>query len=98
MAIKDDSYLVVSGSLEPLRQKLQIGEQVEGRIIKVLSNSRYVLRVWGYNFCMESKYPFQESQKVVLTVKALFPLIEFAYYPPLKTHFDPLNYQCNLIA
>jgi hypothetical protein len=98
MALRDDTYWVVSGSLEPLRQRLQIGEQVEGRIIKVLSNGRYILRVGGYNFCMESNYLFQELQSVVLMVKRLYPLIEFFYYPPRKTSFDPLNYHCNLIA
>lgn len=98
MSSSEKELFVVSGSLEPLRERLRLGEQVQGRIIKSLGNGLYILRIRGYNFCMESEYPFQEAQDVYLTVRRLYPLIEFSFFPHPKTYYDPQTYRCNLIA
>ncbi len=98
MPKSEADFFVVSGTLEPLREKLTIGERVKGRIIKKLCGDRYILRIWGYNFCMESQYHFREQQEIILMVNNLWPIIEFIFVPQYKQYIDPTNLRCNLIA
>lgn len=94
----EEELFFIAGSLEPLRQRLSPGQQVQGRVIKCLSGQRFVLRVWGYNFCMESSYPFRCGDEIKLTVKELYPKIEFAFEPLREFYVDPVNLRCNLVV
>lgn len=81
----------IQGNLSELTNRLAPGMRVSARIVEVLGDSVFVLRVWGYNMISESKYPFRRFDEVELEVKAVEPNLLFELYP-LRNNSDGALY------
>ena len=71
--LTDISDYVIQDSLDQLLRRLHPGKVVDGRIVDVLDQNRYLLRIWGYNILTESEQKFERREEVKLTVKQVHP-------------------------
>jgi len=63
--------------LESLIDRLLPGMDIKARIIEVVGNNMFILRVWGYNILTESNYPFEKFNEVILHVHSIAPKLVF---------------------
>ncbi|MEA3286019.1 MAG: hypothetical protein U9Q77_01400 [Candidatus Marinimicrobia bacterium] len=61
--------------------RLQPGMELDGRIVEVLGNHIYILRIWGNNILTESNHTFNKLDEVVLSVRAVKPKLVFNLRP-----------------
>ncbi len=68
--------LIVEDNLNPFLKRLQKGSIVKGRIVLVLSEQHYLLRIWGRNLVMKSPIPFKRSQEVWFRIQENTPKLK----------------------
>ena len=64
---------IIDGDLSHLRRKLKPGSTVSSRVVIKLNETKYILRIFGYNLVMESKMNFDRFDEVSLVVKQVSP-------------------------
>ncbi len=64
---------IIDGDLSGLRRKLKKGNMILSRVVLKLSDTKYILRIFGYNLVMESKKNFDRFDEVNLKVKQVSP-------------------------
>ena len=67
--------------LERFIDRLEPGMDLEGRIVDLLGQGIFILRIWGNNILTESSYPFQRFDEAILHVKAVKPRLVFSIRP-----------------
>ncbi len=67
--------------LEKFVDRLKPGMELEGRIVHVLTNDVFILRVLGNNILAESNYPFKKFDEAILHVRAVSPKLVFHMRP-----------------
>ncbi len=72
--------LVIDGDLSPLIRKLQKGSLVNGRIVQVLNENHYLLRIFGYNLIMKSNVRFKRFEEVIFKVVRTEPKIQLRLF------------------
>lgn len=63
----------VKYGLDSLLKRLKPGTEVTGRIVDVISENRYLLRIWGYNILTDSQRSFNKFEEVDLKVLQVEP-------------------------
>lgn len=61
--------------LHELRSRLEKGETINCRIVEILNNNKYLLRIHGYNLVTESKKKFKQGEEIKAKIKKLKPQI-----------------------
>lgn len=69
----DEDVFYINYGLEDLLSRLSTGMTLHGRIVEVLGNNRYILRIWGYNLLTESPKSFRKNDVVEFDVRQLQP-------------------------
>ena len=64
--------------LESLIDRLEPGMDIEGRIVDVLDQNMFILRIWGHNILTESNHSFQKFSEVILHVRSVEPKLIFS--------------------
>ena len=70
---KNKEIFRVGKDLGELLDKLEQGMELTGRILEVLKEDRYILRIWGYNILTGSEKKFYKDEEVDLVVKQISP-------------------------
>ncbi|MCD6204668.1 MAG: hypothetical protein J7L22_03290 [Candidatus Marinimicrobia bacterium] len=70
---KDEQVFYINYGLEDFLSRLTRGMTLTGRVVEVLGNNRYILRIWGYNLLTESTKKFKRSDEVQFDVRQLKP-------------------------
>lgn len=73
--------VAVTGDLRDLTRRLRPGMIVEGRIVDVLTEQLYILRIWGYNMVMDSQHLFDRGNEINLAIKAVEPKLVLECLP-----------------
>lgn len=55
--------------------------EIEGRVVEVLNDNIFILRVWGNNILAESNHAFQKFEEVILSVRSVKPKLVFHMRP-----------------
>lgn len=66
---------VIEGDAGRLFNRLQKGQIVSARIVMVITDDRYLLRIQGHNLVMRSKRKFKRQEEVDVVVKATKPYL-----------------------
>tara|TARA_B100001029_G_C15062715_1_gene460038 strand:- start:2112 stop:2387 length:276 start_codon:yes stop_codon:yes gene_type:complete len=56
-------------NLQDLLKRLNPGSIVKGRILDIIDNSKYILRIYGYNIVTESKKPLKKGDELKFEIK-----------------------------
>ncbi len=60
----------------PLKKRLNKGDRIKSRIVLILDDERYLLRLFGYNFVMQSQLKFERGEEVMLCVDETDPRLK----------------------
>lgn len=76
--------IVIEGDLKALKNRLQKGRIVKGRIVLIISDKHYLLRLLGRNLIMSSPLRFKRFQEVYFKVIAIHPRIQLQVFNPQR--------------
>lgn len=69
----DSLYVVPDPGVTRLLNRLKTGQRIKSRIVLVMENNRYLLRISGYNLVMESNLRFKRKEEIVIEVQQTRP-------------------------
>ncbi len=75
----DNLMFVQDESLNRMLRKLRKGMRLKTRIILVLGNNRYLLRIYGYNLIMESKLKFNRFDEIHIEIQQVRPKLKLRF-------------------
>ncbi len=78
------NLVFIDGDLRLLRKRLRKGQIVKGRIVLILAENHYLLRLMGHNLVMRSTFKFKRLQEVFFKVVRISPKIELRVFDPLR--------------
>ena len=67
MELQEDT----SKNLQDLLKRLDLGSIVNGRILEKINDSKYILRIYGYNIITESKKPLKKGDELQFEIKSI---------------------------
>ncbi len=82
------NVLIVEGDLTPLLKRLKKGSIVKGRIVQVLAENYYLLRIFGHNLVMKSSLKFNRLQEVSFKVQEAKNKIKLRVFDPQREFFN----------
>ncbi len=74
-ANSNQTALIEGGSADQLLRRLKEGMIIKTRIVLCLGNSRYLLRIFGYNLVMASNLAFNRFDEIYIKVKSVQPYL-----------------------
>jgi len=63
----------IVGDLEGLMSRLHPGLRVRGRIVDIIDDGKYILRIWGYNLLTASRGRFNRFDEIELVIREVEP-------------------------
>ena len=81
------NVLIVEEDLRPLLKRLQKGSIVKGRIVHILSQHHYLLRILGHNLVMKSNLKFNRFQEVLFRIQEIDSRIRLRLIDPQREFF-----------
>lgn len=63
----------VKGSLNPLLNRLRKGMEIPGRIVRRLTPTKCILRIYGYNIIAYSNLDLEERKEVSVLIQEMDP-------------------------
>ncbi len=76
--LQEPATFIVECNIRQLQERLEKGQMLDGRIVLVLSEHKYLLRILGVNLVMESKLRFKRFDEVKVRVQNVHPKLQLA--------------------
>ena len=74
MGISSENLLFIEDTgVTRLFRRLRKGMRIKSRIVLVLENNHYLLRIQGRNLLMESRLSFKRKEEIWIEVQAVHP-------------------------
>ena len=72
----DNLVFIEDPGVNRLLDRLQEGMRIKSRIVFVLDDNRYLLRIHGYNLIMQSKLKFERLEEIMIEVYKTKPKLK----------------------
>ena len=72
----DNLAFIEDPGVNRLLDRLQEGMRIKSRIVFVLDDNRYLLRIHGYNLIMQSKLKFERLEEIMIEVYKTKPKLK----------------------
>lgn len=77
MGYSSENLVVVPDpGVSRLLDRLKKGQLIKSRIVLVLEDNRYLLRIHGYNLIMESALKFKRKEEILIEVQQTRPKLK----------------------